>query len=159
MNRIMREYYHGFAMYQSLRNQLMEIVTNADLAYTPGGSNTTLGALCKEIGETEYAYIQSFKTWQIDFSYRNNISGLENNLSALTTWFGELDWELKATLENLSDDDLNNRLVDRGGDFKLPAHIQLFVYQEALLIFYGKVSVYLKAMGKERPNQWQDWIG
>jgi hypothetical protein len=35
---------------------------------------------------------------------------------------------------------------------------QLEVYKEALLIFYGKASVYLKAMGKPRPQQWQEWI-
>jgi IS605 OrfB family transposase len=32
-------------------------------------------------------------------------------------------------------------------------------YKEALLIFYGKVSMYLKAIGKILPEQWQEWIG
>lgn len=35
---------------------------------------------------------------------------------------------------------------------------QLEVYKEALLIFYGKASVYLKAMGKPRPPQWRERI-
>jgi len=45
------------------------------------------------------------------------------------------------------------------GDFKLRPAIQLSIYNEALLIFYGKASVYLKAMGKTLPEQWEDWIG
>jgi len=36
---------------------------------------------------------------------------------------------------------------------------QLDTYREALLIFYGKVSVYLKSMGKTRSKEWRDWIG
>jgi hypothetical protein len=35
----------------------------------------------------------------------------------------------------------------------------LEIYKEALLIFYGKTSVYLKATGKELPEQWLAWIG
>jgi len=50
-------------------------------------------------------------------------------------------------------------VIDRGGDFKLPPRIQLEVYKEALLIFYGKTDVYLKAMGKALPTQWREWIG
>ena len=49
-------------------------------------------------------------------------------------------------------------MIDRGHNFLLRPNIQLEVYKEALHIFYGKTSVYLKAMGKERPQQWQDWI-
>ncbi len=71
MNSIMQEYYPVFQMYQALRNQLMEILNQEDLAYSPGGENPTLGTLCREIGEVEYAYIQSFETFRIDFSYRN----------------------------------------------------------------------------------------
>lgn len=36
--------------------------------------------------------------------------------------------------------------------------IQSEIYKEALLIFYGKVDVYLKAMGKPRPEQWAIWM-
>jgi hypothetical protein len=58
----------------------------------------------------------------------------------------------------LSEEDIQGRQVDRGGSFKIKPPIQLNIYQEALLIFYGKASVYLKAMGKTLPEQWKDWI-
>jgi hypothetical protein len=155
----MREFYPTFEYYQAMRNQLMEILDDDDLALQLGGDNVTLGALCVDIGETQVSYIESFKTFKQDFSYRNEEPGLDHSVARLKTWFAELDQELKSVLEALTENDLRTRLVDRGGGFELPIHIQLEVYKEALLIFYGKVSVYLKAMAKERPQQWQEWIG
>ncbi len=159
MNSIMQGYYPVFEMYQALRNQLMELLTDDDLSYQAGGQNPTLGALCREIGEVEHAYIESFRTFKQDFSFRNEEPGLAESVEKLATWFGELDRELKATISGLSEDDIQNRKIDRGGDFILPPQIQLEVYKEALLIFYGKVDVYLRAMGKTPTRQWQNWIG
>lgn len=159
MNSMMRAYYPTFEMYQALRDQLMEILTDEDLVLRPGGQNEPLGVLCREIGETESSYIQSFKTFRQDFSYRNEEPELARSVAKLVAWFKELDDELKSTIEGLSEQDIQNRVVDRGEGFTLPLHIQLDVYKEALLIFYGKVSVYLKALGKSRPEQWQEWIG
>jgi uncharacterized damage-inducible protein DinB len=159
MNSIMREYYPMFQMYQDLRDQMMAILTDEDLAFRPGGENPALGALCREIGEVERAYIESFKTYTLDFSYRNAEAGLEGSVERLSAWFAALDRELKAVVEGLSDDDIQSRVIDRGGGFTLPPRIQLNIYQEALLIFYGKASVYLRAMGKTLPEQWRDWLG
>jgi hypothetical protein len=158
MNSIIQNYYPVFQMYQALRDQLMDILTDADLSYRLPGENPTLGFLCREIGETEVSYIQSFKTFTQDFSYHTEEPGLENSAGKLAAWFKGLDAELKTTVGALSEDDLKNRVIDRGGGFTLPPQIQLEVYKEALLIFYGKVSVYLKAMAKPRPKQWQEWI-
>ena len=159
MNRLMKEYFHFFEMYQALRNQLMSVLTDADLAFQVSENNPTLGALCREIGEVEASYLESFKSFKQSFAYRNETPGLDSSVVALTKWYTELDQDLKITLEALTDDDLDNRVINRGPDFNLPPQIQLEVYKEALLIFYGKVDVYLKAMGKERPEQWQEWIG
>jgi hypothetical protein len=158
MNRIMSDYFPTFQMYQAIRGQLMEILTDNDLGYSPGGANPPLGALCREIGEIERAYIQSFKTFTLDFSYRNTTPGLERSVAQLKSWYAELDAELKATIEGLSEDDVQNRMVDRG-HFKLRPQVQLYIYNEALLIFYGKVIVYLRAMGKTPPRQMQEWLG
>ena len=158
MNSIMQEQFPVLQQYQALRNQLMDILTDEDLSYTPGGKNPTLGALCQEMGEVEVAYIESFKTFTQDFSYRIEDPELECSVERLVTWFEALDQELMAALEALTEDDIQNRLVDRGGGFTLPPAIQLHVYREALLIFYGKASVYLKALGKPRSEQWQAWI-
>jgi uncharacterized damage-inducible protein DinB len=157
MNSIIQGYYPVFQEYQALRNQLMESLSDEDLAFSPGGENMALGELCREMGEVEHAYVESFKTFKQDFSYRNEEPGLAGSVARLSARFEELDGALRAAIEALSEDDLQNRVVDRGS-FSLPPRIQLEVYKEALLIFYGKASVYLKAMGKPRSQQWQDWI-
>jgi hypothetical protein len=159
MNSIMRDYYPTFQMYQQLRDEMMAILGDADLGYSPGGENPPLGALCRENGEIERAYVESFKSFTLDFSYRNAEPGLESSIERLTAWFAALDQELRATVEGLSDEDLQNRVVNRGNGFTLPPQIQLDVYKEALLIFYGKSMVYLKAMGKPVPDHWRDWLG
>ena len=66
-------------------------------------------------------------------------------------------------MEALSEDEIANRRIKRVDydvdDFSpLPAQ-ELDIYREALLIFYGKVSVYMRTMGKELPRCWQEWIG
>jgi hypothetical protein len=158
MNSIMKEQGPILEQTQALRNQLMEILTNEDLGYSPGGANPTLGALCREMGEVQHAYIESFKTFRQDFSYRQGEPELERSVERLAAWFQALDRDLKVALEALSEDDIQNRVIDRGGGFVLPPLIQLHIYREALLIFYGKISVYLKALGKTLPEQWQAWI-
>lgn len=155
----MSDQYPTLKLYQSLRDQLMAVLSDEDLKFTPGGENPTLGALCREIGEVQQSYIDSLKNLEQDFSYRYDDSNIENRVSLLTAWFETLDSELKSTLESLSDEQLESQVIDRGGGFKLPISLQIDIYKEALLIFYGKVVVYLKAMGKERPKQWQEWLG
>jgi uncharacterized damage-inducible protein DinB len=154
----MQEMWPIFQEYQALRNELMRSLSDEDLSFHPGGENLTLGALCKELGEVQHAYVESFRTFRLDFAYRNEEPGLEESVDRLSAWFDGLDRELEAVVGALSNQDLETRTIDRGGGFILPPRFQLEVYREALLIFYGKASVYLKAMGKPRTRHWQDWI-
>ncbi len=158
MNSIMQGYFSTFEMYQRLRNQLLELITDDDLGYRPTETNPTLGELCREIGEVERAYIESFRTFKLDFSYRNTDAGLTSSVQQLSAWFAALDAELKATIAGLAKEEIVNRVIDRG-HFTLPPQINLDVYKEALLIFYGKTSVYMKALGRPLSEQWQQWIG
>ena len=157
MNSLITGYYPTFHMYQALRTQLMDLLTDDDLRYTVGGENLPLGALCVEIGEVQHAYNRSFMDWRIDFSYRNPEPGLTESVSQLAAWYRVLDAELEAVISHLSEEDIKTRQIDRG-DWSATPLIQIEVYKEALLIFYGKASVYLKAMGKPRPPQWREWI-
>ena len=157
MNAKIQEFWEINRMYAPLRDQLMEALDDADLAFTPGGDNPSLGQLCREMGETQTAYVESYKTFKIDFSYRADDISLLSSVAKLQAWYTRLDAELEAALEALSDEDVASKQMDRG-DFSLPLHISLDIYREALLIFYGKVSVYAKAMGKPLTQQWRDWI-
>jgi len=157
MNADIKQFWDLNRMYTPLRDELMTSLTDADLAYSPGGDNPALGALCRELGETQYAYVQSFKTFKIDFSYRTDDDSYLSSVAKLQTWYADLDQQLEAVLETVTDEDVANKKMDRDG-YEVPLHISLDILREALLIFYGKVSVYLKAMGVEQTEMWRDWI-
>jgi hypothetical protein len=57
---------------------------------------------------------------------------------------------LKATVSAFSDEDLK-KTVDRSS-FTMPVELQLDVYLQALLIFFGKATIYLKTMNKALPQ-------
>jgi hypothetical protein len=137
----------------------MAMLSDEDLSFRPGGENLPLGLLCREIGKTQVSYIESFKSFSQDFTYRNEEAGLEGSVAQLTAWYEGLDGELKTVMTGFTDEELENGRIDRGGNFIISPRIQLEIYKEALLIFYGKTSVYLKAMDKELPEQWLAWIG
>ena len=165
MNPLIRDHLKAtfFEEYQSLRGQLMAILADDDLRFQLGGESATLGALCREIGQIEYAYVESFRTFTQDFGYRNEDPRLERSVDALVAWYADLDREMTAVLGTLGEDDILNRRIVRGdfdAEFFSPLpRVQLDIYREALLIFYGKVSVYLRAMGRPLPGDWSDWIG
>ena len=158
MNSIMQDYWPVFEMYQAIRGQILSVLTDEDLAFSPGGANPSLGVLCREIGETEHAYIESFREFTCDFSYRRPEPELTSSVAALSAWYAELDQQLREAIEGLSEEQLQSQRVVRGPNFALPPRIQLNIYQEALLIFYGKASVYLKALNKPVSEQMRDWI-
>ena len=157
MNRYMTEKWSWIEGTHQMRSQLLDILSDADLTFNPGGQNMTLGALCCQLGEVEYSYAQSLKTLQQDWSYRNEEAALERSVARLKEWFQRLDDELKATATALSDEDLK-KAVDRGG-FAMPVDLQLDVYLQVLLIFFGKATIYLKAMNKPLPQQIQEYVG
>lgn len=152
-----------FEEYQALRRQLMAILADDDLRFDLGGETASLGALCREIGEIEHAYVESFRTFTQDFGYRNEDPRLERSVEALVAWYAELDRAMVAALETLGEEDVLSRRIVRGdfdADFFSPLpRVQLDIYREALLIYYGKVSIYLRAMGRPLPGDWLDWIG
>jgi hypothetical protein len=76
-------------------------------------------------------------------------------------WYVALDRELMAAVGAISEEAIQTRRIvrDFDVDFTPSPSTQLDIYREGLLIFYGKVSVYLRAMGKAQPGHWPQWIG
>ena len=126
MNRYMTEKWPWIEGTHQMRSQLLDILNDDDLTFNPGGQNMSLGALCRQLGEVEHSYAQSLKTFQQDWSYRNEDTALEGSVARLKEWFQELDEELKAAADALSDEDLK-KTIDRGG-FAMPVDLQLDVY-------------------------------
>lgn len=156
MSKFMEEQWPMFEGTHGMRTQLMDSLSDDDLGFSPGGQNMTLGALCREIGEIEYSYTQSLKNFKQDWSYRNTEAGLDTSVSQLKAWYDTLDAEMKETVAALSDEDMK-KMVDRGYEF--PVETQMQIYLQALLIFFGKATVFVKAMNKPLPKSIEEWIG
>ncbi|GAC1582499.1 MAG: hypothetical protein NVS4B1_20330 [Ktedonobacteraceae bacterium] len=156
MNKLMQEKWPWIEGSHSMRTQLLGLISDSDLTFSPGGQNIPLGVLCREMGDTEHAYIQSLKTFTQDWSYHNTEAGLESSVIQLKSWYQTLDEELQATVAAFSDGDAT-KTIDRGG-YPTPIGLQLDVYLQALLIFFGKMTIYLKAMNKALPKEVQEYI-
>ena len=157
MNRIMNEKWPWIEAAHGMRSQLFNILSDADLAFSPGGQTMTLGALCRQMGETEHAYIQSLKTLKQEWSYHHPEADVTSHVARLTAWFQTLDEEMQAILTTFWDED-GNKTIDRGGG-TVTVEFQLDVYLQAVLIFLGKATIYLKAMNKPLPKEFQEYIG
>lgn len=158
MNRYMQGKWSWIEGSHGTRTKLLDSLSDADLAFSPGGQNMTLGALFREMGEVEYSYIQSLKTFQQNWSYHNTQAGLENSVAQLQAWFHTLDEEMNAIVSAFSDEDLTKTIL-RGEGFATPVDMQLDIYLQALLIFFGKATIFLKAMNKPLPEDLQGFIG
>ena len=66
---------------------------------------------------------------------------------------------MKALVEGFSDDDLA-KTIDRGTGFSVPVDMQLDIYLQAQLIFFGKASIDRKALGIEKMTPtFKEYIG
>lgn len=156
MNRLISEKWSWIEAIHDMRSQLFDLLSDADLAFTPGGQNMTLGALCCQMGETEHSYLQSLKTFRHEWSYGTTNADLASSVTRLKTWFQGLDEEMQAVMAAFSEEE--NKTIERGGEAVTVA-FQLDVYVQAVLIFLGKAMIYLKAMNKLLPESFQEYIG
>ena len=141
---------------QKIRDMILDDLVDSDLAFGLSGNTMTLGELCKEMGEVELSYINGFKTFKQDFSERVNDASLTTSITAIKTWWASLDVDLLSTLDTLNETDLD-KTIDRG--FPIDIVTQVDIYLQAILIFLGKATVYLRAMNKPLSEKMIAWIG
>ncbi|MCA0455124.1 MAG: hypothetical protein LCI00_14210 [Chloroflexi bacterium] len=144
---------------EELRDQLLDMLSDAELAYKLPGNNPTLGELCAEMGYVQQAYTQSFKTLKHDWVYRDSKPETPDSVASLKTWFKKLDVQLVEALSGLSESEIHTQQIDRGHGFTPSLHVQFQIYREAILIFYAKASIYLKALEKPYSDEWKGWVG
>lgn len=156
MNSLMTQYGELLHETQEFRDLLHSMLTDADLAFALPG-NKTLGELCREMGETEVGYIKSFSTFKHEWGYKHADPAVTTSQAALGAWYQALDADLQAALEALTEDDIANKRVRGDGWASMEKELQL--YREALLMFYAKAGIYLRALSKTLPDIWVDWMG
>ncbi|HUX52047.1 MAG TPA: hypothetical protein VMW73_14735 [Spirochaetia bacterium] len=141
-----------------MRRQLFNVVTDEDLVFSPGGMAVTLGELFREMGEVQHAYNQSLLTFKTDFSYRTTDTELSVSVQKIAAWYIQLEAEMKSVLTGFSDADYRKN-IERGGGYAITVDLQMDIYLQALLIFFGKVSVYLRILNKEVSAYFAEYIG
>jgi hypothetical protein len=142
-----------------LRDHMLDLMTDQDLAYKLPGKNPTFGDLCEEMGQIQQIYANSFRTLKMDWEYGGTRPDSANSVASLRAWFEALDADLIEALSGLAEDDLHSKHVERGHGFEPSLSVQFQIFREALLIFYAKASVYLKALEKPLGLKWRQWIG
>ena len=158
MNKYMEEKGSWITGSHGMRNGLLDMFSDTDLSFNPGGQNKTLGGVFKEMGEIEYDYLQSLKTFKTDFSYRNPEVGLDTSVAKLKAWYESLDADMEKTLNAFSDEDFK-KSIDRASGFTVPLEMQMEIYLQAILIFLGKLTIFMRAMNKTLPPGIQEYIG
>ena len=156
MNALMKEHGELLSDTQSFRTGMLAQLTDADLAYALPG-NMTLGELCREMGETEHGYVAAFSRFEHEWGYRHPDPSVATSVAALRAWYEQLDGDLLAALNALTDDDIATRRLRGGGWASVTKEFHL--YREALLIFYAKAGLYLRALDKPLSEEWIDWMG
>jgi hypothetical protein len=58
----------------------------------------------------------------------------------------------------LTEAELQIDRIDRGHGFIASPFVQHQIYREAVYIFYGKLSVYLKALQRDAGQDWAMWV-
>ena len=141
-----------------MRGGALERLSDADLRFSPGGDNLTLGELFKQLGEHQHSYVQSLVTLKQEWSYRTDEAGIATSVAQLKRWFEQLDAEMNEMLNRFDESDLQ-KLVDRTNGSIRPIISQLDIYLQTMLIFFGKVVVYFRAMQKPLPPSIAEYIG
>jgi hypothetical protein len=156
MNSLFEEEIRG---HHSMRDHLLTVLSDADLAYRLPGLNPSLGHLLVDLGDIEGVYTHSFETFTLDWTYRQLSPPDPTTIASLRAWFEAQDDAMRTALSRFTDEELHIDRIDRGNGFIASPFVQHQIYREAVYIFYGKLSVYLKALDRDAGDEWAAWVG
>jgi hypothetical protein len=145
--------------HHSMRDHLLTVVSDADLAYKLPGQNPTLGDLLVEMGNLQGVYSHSFETLTMDWSHRELAPPALVSVANLQNWVRAHDAAMRTAMGRFSEEELRVERVDRGNGFIASPLVQQEIYREAVYIYYGKLSVYLRALERDAGDSWAAWIG
>lgn len=142
-----------------MRDHLLTLVSDADLDYKLPGQNPMLGELLIKMGNIQGVYTHSFETFTLDWAHRQLPSPEPITVASLQAWFKAQDEAMKAALDRFTEEELRIDRIDRGGGFIASPFVQHQIYREAVYIFYGKLSVYLRALERDAGEGWAAFVG
>lgn len=156
MNTLFDEEIRG---HHSMRDHLLTLVTDADLAVDLPGDNPSLGEVLVQLGEIQGVYTHSFETFTLDWSHREVPPPDPITVAGLRAWFDVQDEAMHRALSRFTDEELRIDRIDRGNGFVASPFVQHEIYREAVYIVYGKLSVYLRALERDAGEEWAAWVG
>lgn len=156
MNNLFEEEIRG---HHGMRDHLLGLISDADLAVRLPGQNPALGELLVELGDLEGIYTHSFERFSLDWAHRHLPPPEPMTVAGLQAWFEAQDDAMNSALSRFTDEELRIDRIDRGHGFIASPFVQAQVYREAVYIFYGKLSVYLKALERDAGPQWAIAVG
>jgi hypothetical protein len=156
MNNLFDEEIRG---HHRMRDHLLTVVSDADLTYELPGLNPTLGELLVELGHIEGIYTHSFEALTLDWAHRQLPPPTPITIAGLQDWFKAQDDAMNSTLSRFTQEELLVDRIDRGHGFIASPFVQHEIYREAVYIFYGKLSVYLKALERDAGEEWATGVG
>ena len=84
MNSLFEEEIRG---HHSMRDHLLTVVADADLAHKLPGQNPTLGEVLVELGDIQGVYTHSFETFTLDWAHRQLPPPAPITIANLRAWF------------------------------------------------------------------------
>jgi hypothetical protein len=156
MNSLFDEEIRG---HHGMRDHLLTVVSDADLAYRLPGTNPALGKLLVELGDVEGIYTHSFETFILDWTHRQLPAPAPITVAGLQAWFEAQDDAMNRALSRFTQEELQVDRIDRGHGFVASPFVQYEIYREAVYVFYGKLSVYLKALERDAGEEWAAGVG
>ncbi|HEX5040439.1 MAG TPA: hypothetical protein VFW95_09915 [Candidatus Limnocylindria bacterium] len=145
--------------HHSMRDHVLRLLSDEDLTYRLPGWNPSLGELLVQLGDLQGVYTHSFETFILDWSHRQLPPPAAITVASLRAWFMAQDDAMQAALDRFSEEELRIDRIDRGHGFMASPFVQHMIYREAVYIFYGKLSVYLKALERDAGPEWAAWVG
>lgn len=139
-----------------MRGKVLASLTDADLAFAITG-NPSLGELLADFVGVEDSYGESFTTLKQDWSSYKPGAAL-SSVAAYQAAFDASFGKVKSALSGYTMEQGKTVTVNRGG-WEPTLTQQFDTYAQAVLIIFGKLTVYLRAMGKTLPERWHEWVG
>ena len=156
MHERMERQFKILKLYLPIRGHILEALEDKDLDFRPE-KLSPFADIFVQLGEWQGAYLEGFRTFNQDFSYRNEDPSRAKSIAKLRAWYEEMDKEIQAAIEAMSDEDVEGRGIERGG-WQASVEWNLRIWQECLIIFFTKTLFYFKLMDKELPESLGKWI-
>lgn len=142
--------------FHEMRAKLVGSLTEADLAYALPNNPTLADQLADLLG-IESSYAQSFASLEQDWTAYQRPAALPTPAAYLDAFDGSFA-KLKGALSAYTPEQGKTVNIKRGG-WELSLVQQFDTYAQAMLIVFGKLDVYLKALAKPLPERWAEWVG